>query len=173
MKDGVPAALAWDDNPAGRKPSAYRVYGSNEKGFTASDIPYLVRMGNGFCTTMAEYKAKDRKDAFCGDVKTPANFLLQTKQNRLALGNPLFAYYRVSTVDEKGNVSGPSDYVELPRPFIYTAAAGRAKVGQPYAYRPAATFSLGHLTCRDGYNATFWGRENSRGRWRRVQRGCG
>ena len=156
---GVPTALAWDDNPTERKPSTYRVYGSNEKGFTASDAPYLVRMGNGFCETMAEYKAKDRKDAFCGDVKTPANFLLQTKQARMALSNPLFAYYRVSAVDANGNASGPSDYAELPRPFIYTSAATRAKVGQPYAYRPAATFSLGHLTCRDGYSAAFWDRE--------------
>src|SRR5262249_11473165 len=32
--------LRWKPNPAGRKPVKYRVYGSDEKGFSVSDAPY-------------------------------------------------------------------------------------------------------------------------------------
>jgi len=65
----------------------------------------------------------------------------------------------VVAVDAQGNASGPSDLVSLPRPFVYSAAPPEAKVRRAYRYRPAATFSMGHLTCRNGYNAAFWQRE--------------
>ena len=71
----------------------------------------------------------------------------------------LYAFYRVAAVDEKGNASGASDYAELPRPFIYSVPPLTAKAGQEYRYKPVAVFSLGHLTCRDGYNEAFWERE--------------
>ena len=176
-KKGVPAAIVWEDSPKGRKPVAYRVYGSNEQGFTASDTEYLVRMGRGFCKTMAQYKARTKDDPFYGDIKTPANFVAETKARRFDLTGPVFAFYRVSAVDAKDQTSGPSDLVALPRPFIYTPAPGRAKVGQVYRYRPAATLSIGHLTCRRGYNAAFWQRETltwrlvSGPRWLRLQKG--
>lgn len=134
-------------------------------------------MGRGFCKTMDQYKARTKDDPFYGNVKTSANFIAETKARRFDLTGPLFAFYRVSAVDEKSQTSGPSDLVALPRPFIYTAAPDQAKVGQVYRYRPAATFSIGHLTCRRGYNAAFWQRETltwhlvSGPRWLRLQKG--
>ncbi|MBM4034254.1 MAG: hypothetical protein FJ291_21100 [Planctomycetes bacterium] len=157
--------LTWDDNPQGRKPVRYKVYGSDEKGFTASDSEHVVRMGHGFCDTMEEFKSRKQGAPiasnglpFFGDVKTPANLIAETKERRLSV-HANRAYYRVVAVDEKGNESGPSDYAEFPRPFIYTKPPAAAKVGQPWRYEPAATASIGHLTCKDGYNPAFWGRE--------------
>ena len=37
--------LRWAPNPLGRKPVAYRVYASDEKGFSVSDRPYKVTVG--------------------------------------------------------------------------------------------------------------------------------
>ena len=37
--------LRWAPNPMGRKPVAYRVYASDEKGFSVSDRPYAVTVG--------------------------------------------------------------------------------------------------------------------------------
>ncbi len=37
--------LRWSPNPRGRKPVAYRVYASDEKGFSVSDRPYKVTVG--------------------------------------------------------------------------------------------------------------------------------
>lgn len=164
-EDGVPKAITWEDSALGRKPVAWRVFGSSEQGFTASDVQYVVRAGGGFCETMAQFSAKKaatKDDPFFGDAKMPPNLVAQTRQRRLDLRDlalPPDAFYRVAAVDEKGNESGPSDYVELPRPFIHTAPIVRAKAGAAYQYRPGATFSIGHLTCRGGYNAAFWERE--------------
>ena len=159
-ENGAPAAIAWDDNPQGGKPVSFKVYASDEQGFTASDADYVVRMGHGFCATMADYGAKKGDDPFFGDVKTPPNFIAETRERQFRLAMPFRAFYRVTAVDANGNASGPSDFVELPRPFIYSAPVRGAKAGQEYSYRPAATVSLGHLTCRGGYNAAFWQREN-------------
>ena len=38
--------LRWSPNPKGRKPVAYRVYASDEKGFSVSDQPYAVTVGD-------------------------------------------------------------------------------------------------------------------------------
>ena len=38
--------LRWDVNPSGRPAVQFRIYASNEKGFTVSDQPYLVATGN-------------------------------------------------------------------------------------------------------------------------------
>jgi len=158
--------ITWEDNPQGRKPVRYKVHGSDEKGFTARDTDHVVRMGHGFCDTMEEYKARKQGEPFFGDVKTPANFAAETRERRLAVVGPALAFpnanrafYRVVAVDEKGNDSGPSDFVEFPRPFIFTKPPAIARVGRPYRYEAAAIASIGHLTCRAGYNAAFWGRE--------------
>ena len=37
--------LRWKPNPVGRQPVKYRVYGSDEKGFSVSDVPYKVNVG--------------------------------------------------------------------------------------------------------------------------------
>jgi hypothetical protein len=123
-------------------------------------------MGKGFCKTMEEYEAKSGDELDCGAVKTPANLVAATAETHLTvvgpdvnLPNANKAFYRVVAVDERGNESGASDYVEIPRPFIYTKPGTQAKVGQRYEYRAAAIHSIGHLTCREGYNAAFWERE--------------
>ena len=38
--------LRWEPNPLGSQPAAYRVYASDEKGFSASDTPYKVTVGD-------------------------------------------------------------------------------------------------------------------------------
>jgi hypothetical protein len=163
--------LTWEDNPEGRRPVAYKVYGSDEQGFTASDSEYVVRMGRGFCDTMEEFIAKPKNSPDYGDVKTPANLIDRVTARRLTvigpevnLPNTNRAFYRVAAVDEQGNESGPSDYAAAPRPWFVTRPPLTARAGQQYRYEPRALLSLGHLTCRTGgpggsYNAAFWQRE--------------
>ncbi|MEN6303888.1 MAG: putative Ig domain-containing protein [Armatimonadia bacterium] len=167
QQDGT-VEVAWEANPEGRAPVAYKVYGSNEQGFTASDVEYIVAVGRGFCDTMEEYKAKDKKgdDPFYGNVKTPSNLVTKTGQTRLvvagpgvALPNANQAFYRVVAVDAKGNESGASDYAALPRPMAYTKAVTEGQVGEAYRYAPKALYSIGHYACNGSYNAAYWHRE--------------
>lgn len=158
--------LTWAANPQGRPPVAYKVYGSDEQGFTVSDTEYTVHMGHGFCTTMAEYNAATRQTPFFGDVKTPANLVTKTTQTRLTVVGPAVslpnankAFYRVVAVDEKGLESGPSDLVALPRPWVWSAPVTAAKVGENYRYAPASLASIGHLWCNGSYNPGFWNRD--------------
>ena len=95
----------------GRAAAKYRVYGSDEKGFTVHDAPYEVKLGD----------TKELTNPF------PANFVAEvagTSLDVVGVGNLLpnanKAYYRVVAVDGKGKRSGDSDYVEAPRPFIYS-----------------------------------------------------
>ena len=59
--------LRWKPNPVGRQPVKYRVYGSEEKGFTASDVPYKVKIG----------VCKELPSQF------PANFVAETTRDRV------------------------------------------------------------------------------------------
>ncbi len=143
--------LTWSANPAGETPARYRVYGSDEKGFTVHDTPYDVKLGD---TT-------ELSNPF------PANFVAELSGTSLevvgvgnALPNANKAYYRVVAVDGKGKRSGDSDYVETPRPFIYSAPVTNAPAGQPYRYQVKAIRSIGDLTRRDQAKpepgAKFW-----------------
>ncbi len=132
--------LTWSANPAGSAPAKYRVYGSDEKGFTVHDAAYEVRLGD----------TKDLAGQF------PANFVAEVTGTSLdvvgvgnALPNANRAYYRVVAVDGKDKRSGDSDYAEAARPFIYSAPATNAPAGQPYRYQVKAIRSLGDLTRRD------------------------
>jgi hypothetical protein len=152
--DGGPAkdvwTLRWKANPAGRKPAKYRVYGSDEKGFSASDEPYAVHVG----------ACKELPRTF------PANFIAETTSTELAVLGPGVdlpaaqkTYYRVVAVDEKGNRSGPSDYAIAPRPVIYSRPMTAAKVGTEYRAPVLANRSLGDLRTRQtkgGDVANFW-----------------
>jgi len=73
------------------------------------------------------------------------------------------ASYRVVAVDSQGNESGPSDYAEAPRPFVFSQPPP-ARVGVPFQYHPGVIRSLGDLRCRpnkkSSYNAAFWDREH-------------
>jgi hypothetical protein len=161
--------LSWTANPQGRVPSAYKIYGSDEKGFTASDNEYAVNRGKGFVRTMEEFEQKPSNAPDAGLVKTPGNLITQTAETRLRVVGPGLtmpntnrAFYRVVAIDAAGNESGPSDYAEVPRPFVYTCPKP-ARVGVRYEYQPMSIRSLGDLRCRrsktSSYNAAFWDRE--------------
>ncbi len=145
--------LHWKPNPEGRQPAKYRVYGSDEKGFFASDTPYEAHVGD------QEPKLP---------VPFPANFVAETEQTELAvvgegidLPNANKAYYRVVAVDDTGKRSYSSDYVEAPRPFIYTKLVTEAKVGEQYRCQLSAIRSIGDLRARGGGKA-YWDIEKPR-----------
>jgi hypothetical protein len=135
--------LRWKANPTGRAPIKYRVYGSDEKGFTIADQKYQSVVGVTK-EAMADW-----------DPWFPANFIAETAATELAvLGAdvPLPAanktYYRVVAVDEQGKRSGPSDYAVAPRPVAYSRPAAAARVGAEYRYQVLANRSLGDLSSR-------------------------
>jgi hypothetical protein len=68
--DGTLGVLRWKRNPRGSDPVAYRVYGSDEKGFSISDEPYKVSIG-----TSQELP-----------VEFPANFLAEVRAAELPAG---------------------------------------------------------------------------------------
>lgn len=149
-KDQRIGTLTWQANPVGQKPAKYRVYGSNEKGFSASDIPYRVTVG----------ESKELQPEF------PANFIAETTDTKLVvlsddIESPAAnqTYYRVVAVTAEGKRSGPSDYATAPRPTIYGKPATRAKVGTEYRSQLQANRSLGDLRLRlvnGKETASFW-----------------
>ncbi len=143
--------LVWDGNPVGRKTARYRVYASDEKGFSVRDIPYDVQVGNQ--KTGGQFPGRSK-------VKFDANFRGETSATFLDL-NPTQAFYRVVAVDEQGNRSGSSDYTDAPRPWIYTEPLRSARVGIPYRYEARTIRSIGDLTYRHAvpdnqYQSAFW-----------------
>jgi hypothetical protein len=126
--------LRWSANPAGSKPVKFRVYGSDEKGFSVSDEPYEVT----------------------GLGKQPANFLAETTKPEFALAGR--AFYRVVAVDAAGHASADSEAAAAPRPFIHTKPPAAAKVGQAFTHAVATVRSLGDLRARDGgkLETKFW-----------------
>ena len=155
--------LTWDGNPKGASASAFKVYASNEKGFSVSDTKYNVLMGRGFCGDLKEFEAKNKVKEM---VNTPANLVTTTRDRQVLvvgpdvkLPNANKAYYRVVAVDARGLESGPSDYAEAPRPFIYTRPPSRATVGKEFVYEPKSLLSIGDLRCKPGYKRAFWDRE--------------
>lgn len=161
--------LSWRANPQGRQPIAFKVYGSDEQGFSVSDTEYEVLRGKGFVSSFEEYDAKPADAPDANMVKTPANLLTQTPESRLRVVGPELAepnankaFYRVVAVDSAGNESGPSDYVEVPRPYVFSRPPP-TRVGAEYQYQPQVIRSLGDLRCRanknSSYNAAFWDRE--------------
>jgi len=166
---GGRCALQWRPNPQGSPPVAYHVYGSDEKGFSISDTEYRVFRGRGFVRTAAQYAAKPDDAPDVGLAVTPSNRIAQTEDTQYAVIGPdreepntNTAYYRVVALDDRGNVSGPSDYAEAPRPLVYSQP-GPGSVGAAYQYDPRVIRSLGDLRCRatpvSSYNAAFWDHE--------------
>ncbi len=164
-------ALRWRANPKGERPAAYKVYGSDEKGFTVSDTEHPVLMGRGFVKSMEEYESTPADGPGTGMVKTPANLIgrvegssLRVVGAELTAPNTNKAYYRLVAVDAAGSESGPSDYAEVPRPFLVLPAESRAKLNAPYRLKPILIRSLGDLRCRpskrSSYNAAFWDRQH-------------
>jgi hypothetical protein len=137
--DGPDAfVLRWNASSAGRPATQFRIYASNEKGFTVSDRAHRVATG-----------ALKNKGLFAGVESQvfPPNFLAGASGTEFKL-RPQHAFYRVVAIDAKGNRSGPSDYAAGPRPFIYSEPATDARIGVPYRYEAKAIASIGDLTDR-------------------------
>ncbi|MBL7223818.1 MAG: hypothetical protein ISS72_08195 [Candidatus Brocadiae bacterium] len=135
--------LKWKANPVGKRPAKYRVYGSDEKGFTIGDQRYQSTVG------VSKKEMADWNPWF------PANFVAETAATELVvmgcdvdLPAANKTYYRVVAVDEQGKRSGASDYAAGPRPIIYSRPVLAAKVGTKYRYQVRANRSLGDLTAR-------------------------
>jgi len=144
---GGRGTLHWKAGSAGRKPATYRVYGSDEKGFSASDEPYRVTVG--IC--------KELPPTF------PANFIGETAVPSFELPAVTKAFYRVVAVDEEGSRSGPSDYAAAPSGRIGSTPPTKAKAGSEYRYPVAVVHSLGDLRTRvvDGREVmNFWDLEH-------------
>jgi hypothetical protein len=142
-RDKGVGTLRWKANPAGKRPAKYRVYGSEEKGFTIGDERYQGTIG------------VSKEDMAAWNPWFPANFIAETTATEMAvIGTGVEqatvnkTYYRVVAVDEGGKRSGPSDYATAPRPIIYSRPVETAKVGEEYRYRVMANRSLGDLTAR-------------------------
>jgi len=137
------ATLHWKANPVGRAPIKYRVYGSDEKGFTIADQRHQGVVG------VTKEEMADWNPWF------PANFIAETTATELVVlggGVDLSAanktYYRVVAIDELGKRSGPSDYAVAQRPVIYSKPMVTARVGTEYRYQMHANRSLGDLSSR-------------------------
>ena len=162
--------LQWRANPEGEPPIAYKVYGSNERGFTAGDREHLVNRGRGFVRDVDEFKAKSQQAPDAGMVPTPPNLIARVTATSLAvvgpdvsLANANRAYYRVVAIDRLGHESGPSDFAEVPRPFLVNRPAESGRLGEAYRFEPRVICSEGDLRCRaspeSSYNAAYWDRE--------------
>jgi hypothetical protein len=155
-RDSNRGVLQWAPNRIGLAPVLYRVYASDEKGFSVSDRPYKVTVG-----------ASERIPA-----EFPANFVAETSATerdvvgpQVKFGGANKAFYRVVAVDANGNRSGPSDYAASPRPMIFSEPVTAAKLGAEYRYAVAAIRSLGDLRTRvvSGKETTsFWDVERLR-----------
>jgi hypothetical protein len=138
-RDHGTGTLRWKPNQAGRKPAKYRIYGSDEKGFTIGDEPFKAVVG------VSKVVPSTR----------PANFVAEVEATEMAvigaeakLPNANRAYYRAVAVDERGNRSGPSDFAEAPRPLLVSRPVTTARVGAEYQYKLTAVRSLGDLRTR-------------------------
>ncbi len=143
----------------------FRIYGSNEKGFTISDTEYMVVMGRGFCKDIDDFNSKTDIPSR-NAVKAPANLMTAIKESslmvvgpELSLPNANRAFYRVVAVDENGNKSGASDYADFRRPFIYSRLPEKLKAGTLFTHEPGLITSIGDLKCKQGYKAAFWDKE--------------
>ena len=130
-------------NPVGHAPVKYRIYGSDEKGFTIADQRHQSVVGVTK-EAMADW-----------DPWFPANFITETTATELAVLGPNVdlpaankTYYRVVAVDEQGKRSGPSDYAVARRPIIYSKPVVIAQVGAKYHRQVLANRSLGDLSSR-------------------------
>jgi hypothetical protein len=131
--------LRWKPNPAGRKPAKYRIYGSDEKGFSVSDEPFKVVVG-------ASKEVPSMRPAnFVAEVTTTEAVVIGAD---VKLANANRASYRVVAVDEQGKRSGPSDFAEGLRPILYSSPVTDARVGSEYRYPLFAIRSLGDVRTR-------------------------
>jgi hypothetical protein len=155
--------LRWRPNPMGSHPVAYRIYASDEKGFSVSDESFTVAAG------IYDF---ERKSSTPRPTQFPPNFLVETRATELVVAGPGVqlpgankSYYRVVAVDESQRKSGPSDYAAALRPVIYSQPVLEARTGAEYRYQLAAIRSIGDLRTRvvDGREVmNYWDLEKPR-----------
>jgi hypothetical protein len=131
--------LHWAASPPGSKPVAYRVYASDEKGFSVSDAPYKVTVGESQ-NLLSEFSANFVAETSATEMEVVGVDVKNAAANK--------AFYRVVAVDAAGNRSGPSDYAAAPRPLLVSAPVTLATRGATYRYPLAAIRSLGDLRTR-------------------------
>jgi hypothetical protein len=125
----------------------HRVYGSDEQGFSVSDEPTVIAVGQSRAVA----------------PRRPANFIAETDRAELPAAGR--AFYRVVAVDENGMRSGPSDLASAPRPSFSEEPSPAAKRGEPYRSRVSVVRSLGDLRLQwidDRETAGFWDVESPR-----------
>jgi len=126
--------LSWQNGKNGTQPVSYRIYGSEERGFTAHDNRY------------------EFNDGLKGTQWAAANLLIETHSPKgsISLPEALWRpYYRVVAVDGKGRSSGPSALAELSHPLIATSQLPNAIESQFYKTQIATSASIGHLVSAD------------------------
>ncbi len=126
--------LTWQSGNHGTAPMDFRIYGSEERGFTANDNSYKYN------------------DGLKGTQQAPANLLLETKEasRSISLPEELWRpYYRVVAVDREGRVSGPSAMGELTHPLIATTQLPTAIRSRFYQAQITTSASIGHLVSAD------------------------
>ena len=127
--------LHWQANPQGRPPQAYEVYGSDERGFSARLEPYTRVAGT------------NQEPQSC-----PANILASTNLTHATVvaisldsNAANMPFFRVVAIDQDGIRSGPSDYIETPRPFIYSIPPRQIHAGTITTYQLKTLSSNGDL----------------------------
>ncbi len=132
--------ISWEPNPRGATPKRYKVFASDERGFSVLGQPHVYFTGGTAATVLK--------------VGIPDS--IRARHNR--------AFYRVVAIDENGVESMPSEYVELPRPWIYLQTEATAAAGQPFRGIVQTILSKGDLQVRpdqkDGEGRyRYWERE--------------
>jgi hypothetical protein len=127
--------LHWIPNPWGQAPSTYEIYGSDERGFSAHREPYTLVAGTNLEPLAPSANLLQTTTAtWCTVVDTD---LTETTGN--------LPFFRVVAVDQHGVRSGPSDYAETPRPFVYSHPPQQIRAGQTSAYQLKTLASAGDL----------------------------
>lgn len=143
---GYPETLSWQAPPSSVRPVAWRVYGSNEQGFSASDTAYRILMTLNRTVT----------PAIIDTVLVSSNFIEEVTENRYRLRKPFQAFYRIAAVDPAGTISGPSDFIALNRPLITSRPDSLTPSGVAYSYPLTVTHSIGQLIYSVTNGAAFW-----------------
>ena len=135
--------LRWTANPVGRRPVKYRVYGSDEKGFTIADQPFQGTVG----VTKAEMAA--------WNPWFPANFIAETTATELAvMGREVdLARSQQDLLPRRGGGRpGQTQRAvrlrDRPPAHHLQQARGDRQGRQPYRYQVCANRSLGDLSAR-------------------------
>jgi hypothetical protein len=125
--------LKWKPGKGGSEPVRYKIYGSSERGFTASDTAYVYHGG------------------LDGILHAPSNLLHITDgpQTTCDTWNILRPYYRVVAVDAEGRESGPSDVAEMQHPLIAPQQLPAGYVSTWYKAQVEVCSSIGHLVSQD------------------------